>query len=72
MATEKQNREPEYIDGWGNPEIIKAMAKSKVTRSQCGACKNKIGTHACKIFGRRPSQYSDPLAKVQCPERKEK
>ena len=71
MSTKNQNEE-QYVDGWDNQEIIKAMAKSKVTHSQCRNCLNKIGTHACKIFGQRPYQYSSPLANVKCPKRKEK
>ena len=62
----------EYYDGYDNPEIIKELWKGKVTHSQCKFCLYKIGTHACKVFGERPDQYSNPLAKVQCPERKEK
>lgn len=65
-----KNSKQEYYDGYDNPEIIKALAKGKVTHSQCKFCLNKIGTHACKKFGERPEQYSNPLAKVECPERK--
>lgn len=70
MAT--KNNEQEYYDGYDNPEIIKALWKGKVTHSQCKFCLNKIGTHDCKIFGERPDQYSNPLAKVPCPKREAK
>lgn len=67
-----KNSKQEYYDGYANPEIIKELRKGKVTHSQCKFCLNKIGTHACKKFGERPDQYSNPLAKVQCPEMKVK
>ncbi len=47
----------EYIDGWDDPRIVAAMAKSNVTYSQCRDCLNKIGTHDCKIFGKKPDNY---------------
>ena len=66
-----KKHEGDFIDGWVG--MADAIAKaSKVQHSQCRECKNKIGTHACKIFGIRPRDYASALTKVQCPERKEK
>lgn len=71
MSTKNSNQD--YYDGYDNPDVISELRRNfKVTHSQCKFCMNKIGTHACKIFGTRPDQYSNPLAKVDCPERKEK
>ena len=65
MGTKNNNEM--YYDGYDNPEIIKALAKGKVTHSQCKFCLNKVGTYGCKKFGDRPSQYSNPLAHIDCP-----
>lgn len=61
----------EYYDAYDNPEIIKELRKGAVTRSQCGSCKYRIGTTDCKLYGKRPIDYADPLAKVSCPHHKE-
>ena len=66
-----KNSRQEYYDGWAG--LADEMAKQcKVQRSQCGDCENKIGTHACKVFGERPYKYSSVLANVPCPNREVK
>ena len=66
VATKKND----YYDGYEGLE--NEIKKSKVTLSQCADCKSNIGFDECDVFGKKPYKYASALAKVQCPERKEK
>lgn len=66
MGTKKSD----FYDGYEGLE--NEMAKSKVTLSQCADCKNSSGFDECDVFGKKPYKYASALAKVKCPERKEK
>ena len=45
-----------------------SMGRS-LKHSQCGDCIKKIGTHDCKVFGKRPDQYSSAFENTPCPHR---
>lgn len=52
------------------PEMLDIIAKkSNVIHSQCSDCINNTGFHDCRIFDKKPYQYSSALAKVPCPNR---